>query len=183
MSGPGGFVAAVGRLSVFIGKACGVLYIAAIGLSVFEVFMRYVLSAPTTWTNETIMALCGTAWLLSVGAVTQRQRHITVTFLELLVPASVWRAMGLFAIVASLLAVAGLAYAGWQPAAEALHMVQRSGSAFNPPLPAYLKTMLIVACALYLLQLLANLASRYRGKHDTGMSHGDPTDFHPDKTD
>lgn len=152
-----GFVGLVGRISVFIGKSCGVLYLAAIALSAYEVFMRYALDAPTAWTNETVMTLCATAWLLSVGAVTQQNRHITVTVMELVVPHAIWRRLALFAIVASLLAAAGLLYAGWEPAQMAVRGMERSGSAFNPPMPAYLKAMLLVACGLYILQLLANL--------------------------
>lgn len=79
------FVEHMGKISVFLGKACGVFYIAAIALSVYEVFMRYALDAPTSWTFETIMVLVATAWLFCVGAITQQRRHITVTTMELLV--------------------------------------------------------------------------------------------------
>lgn len=34
------FVETMGRVSVFLGKACGPFYLAAIGLSVYEVFTR-----------------------------------------------------------------------------------------------------------------------------------------------
>ena len=176
------FSNAIGRLSVFLGKSCGVFYLAAIALSAYEVFMRYVLDAPTAWTSETIMALCATAWLLCAGAVTQQHRHITVTVMEMLVGAALWRRMAKLALLLSALAVAGLLYCAWDPMIAAINSVQRSGSAFDPPTPTYLKTMLVIAGALYLLQILANLVAPSDHSHDRGTSHADlVVDDDPDR--
>ena len=151
------FVEMVGKLSVFLGKACGVFYLAAIGLSIFEVFMRYAFNAPTSWTSETIMTLVATAWLFCVGAVTQQRRHITVTTMELLLGEKVWNRLTKVAIVISMIAVSGLLVMLWGPMIKVLKMPQTTGSAFDPPTPTYIKTMFVVAAALYLLQLFANL--------------------------
>jgi len=151
------FVEGMGRISVFLGKACGAFYIAAIALSVYEVFMRYALGAPTSWTSETIMALVATAWLLCVGAVTQQRRHITVTTMELLVGQPVWTRMKKVAIAISMIGVTGMVVMLWGPMTKVLKATQTTGSAFDPPSPTYIKTLFFVAGCLYLLQLLANL--------------------------
>jgi TRAP-type C4-dicarboxylate transport system permease small subunit len=148
-----------GKFSVFIGHACGAFYFSAIVLAVAEVVMRYIFESPTTWNLEIIMALCGSAWLLSIGAVTQQQRHITVTVLELVVKPSYWKIIQKLAIVITIVAILGLIWASWQPAMHSLQSIERSGSAFNPPLPSYLKVMLLISCFLYLLQLVSNLIS------------------------
>lgn len=150
------FVKYVGMLSVFLGKACGVFYIAAIGLSVYEVFMRYVLNSPTSWTSETIMMLVATAWLLCVGAVTQQRRHITVTTMELVIGKKLWDQISKTAILISMAGVLGLIIMLWDPMVKILKAPQTTGSAFDPPSPTYIKTMLVVAACLYLLQLIAN---------------------------
>lgn len=168
-------VTAIGKFSVFLGKACGPFYIAAIGLSVWEVFTRYALSAPTVWTTEAIMALCATAWMISAAAVTQQHRHITVTVMEILVGASMWRRMRRAAMLISLLAVVGLLWANWQPFLRAIAHLERSGSAFNPPLPSYLKTMIIFALITYAVQIIANLLDRDTQTHDHGTGHMDLT--------
>lgn len=151
------FVDFIGKISVFLGKACGVFYLTAIALSVYEVFMRYALNAPTSWTSETIMALVATAWLFCVGAVTQQRRHITVTTMELLVGEKMWNRMQKFAILLSLIAVAGLIWMLWGTATKIIARPQSSGSAFDPYTPTYIKTAFVAAGALYFLQLLANL--------------------------
>jgi len=154
------FVTAVGKLSVFLGKACGMFYIAAIALSVYEVFMRYALGTPTSWTSETIMALVATAWLFCVGAVTQQRRHITVTTMELLVGEVVWGRMKRIAILISMLGVAGLMIMLWGPMVKILQAPQTTGSAFDPPVPTFIKTAFFFAGCLYFLQLVANLLDR-----------------------
>lgn len=109
------FVIIFGGISAFLGQACGMFYVTAIALSVYEVFMRYALSAPTAWTSETIMMLVATAWLLCVGAVTNERRHITVAKMELLVGATLWRRMKKLAILLSMIAVTGLIIMLWGP--------------------------------------------------------------------
>jgi TRAP-type C4-dicarboxylate transport system permease small subunit len=151
------FVEYVGKLSVFLGKACGVFYIAAIALSGYEVFMRYALGAPTSWTSETIMMLVATAWLFCVGAVTQQRRHITVTTMELLVGEVVWNRMKKIAIIISMIGVGGLIVMLWGPMVKILQAPQTTGSAFDPPSPTYIKTAFVVAACIYFLQLAANL--------------------------
>lgn len=151
------FVNGMGRISVFLGKACGVFYLTAIALSVYEVFMRYALGAPTSWTSETIMMLVATAWLMCVGAVTQQRRHITVTTMELLVGERLWHRMTKIAILLSMVAVGGLVIMMWGPMVKVLTAMQTTGSAFDPPSPTYIKTAFVAAGVLYFLQLLANL--------------------------
>jgi len=151
------FVESVGKLSVFLGKMCGVFYFAAILLSVYEIFMRYAFNAPTSWTSETIMMMVATAWLLCVGAVTQQRRHITVTSMELMLGEKLWNRLSKVAILISMVGVTGLIIMVWDPMVKVLQHPQTTGSAFDPPSPTYYKTLFDVAGFLYLLQLTANL--------------------------
>ncbi len=166
-----GFVNVMGAVSVFLGRACGVFYLAAIALSIYEVVMRYAFGAPTSWTSETIMMLVATAWLFCVGAVTRQRRHITVTTMELLVGEDIWNRTKKAAIVISMIAVAGLIVMLWGPMIKVLQAPQTTGSAFDPPSPTYVKTAFVAAAALYLLQLAANLvdpAGKSGGTADGG---------------
>tara|TARA_R110000782_G_scaffold265178_1_gene358746 strand:- start:18113 stop:18604 length:492 start_codon:yes stop_codon:yes gene_type:complete len=154
------FVRTIGKLSVLTGKACGPFYVTAIVISLYEVFTRYALNAPTVWTTEAIMCAIGAAWMLSVGAVTQQNRHITVTVLELLLGRKVWQVLSKVSLGLSMLAVSGLLWASFMPAVHAVQRMERSGSAFNPPVPTFLKVLLVAALTMYLLQLLARLIEK-----------------------
>ncbi|KXF82939.1 TRAP transporter small permease subunit [Enterovibrio coralii] len=160
------FADVASKISVFIGKTCGIFYATAIILAVNEVIARYVFDAPTSWSLEIIMALCGSTWLLSAGAVTQQQRHITVTVMELVVSKATWRWMQRLALAISMLAVAGLIWAAWDPAMHAATYIERSGSAFNPPLPTYFKVLLLVAACLFFVQLAANLVLSFSNEEE-----------------
>ncbi|WP_424988284.1 TRAP transporter small permease subunit [Microbulbifer sp. S227A] len=169
------FATAIGKLSVFTGKACGPFYLAAIGLSVWEVFTRYALDAPTVWTTEIVMALCASAWMLSAAAVTQQHRHITVTVMEIVVGHKTWARMRRVAMLVSLTAVLGLLWANWQPFLRAIGHMERSGSAFNPPLPTYLKVMIVISLIMYALQIIAHILDPDDQVHDHGTGHMDLT--------
>ncbi len=154
---PDKFVIAVGRVSVFIGYACAVLLFVCVFISATEVVLRYVFDRPTVWSFEIVMGLCATVWVLSVGYVTQQQRHIAITMLELVVSKRAWNNLLLVQMVVAAFAVGMLLWALYDPVVSSLTYIERSGSAFNPPLPVYLKVMLCIGSVLYLLQLLANI--------------------------
>jgi hypothetical protein len=56
---------------------------------------------------------------------------------------------------------------------RAIAGIQRTGSAFSSPEPTILKTMLVIGAALYLLQLIANLAKLLRHEDDETPRLGD----------
>ena len=77
--------------------------------------------------------------------------------------------MELVSLGVAIFALSALIWAAWEPAMMALHGGERSGSSFNPLLPAYLKPTLVVGAFLYLLQLLANVVHWFedQAKGDT----------------
>jgi TRAP-type mannitol/chloroaromatic compound transport system permease small subunit len=145
------------RISVFIGQACSVLLFACIVASATEVVMRYGFDMPTVWSTELAMTLCATAWVLSVGFVTQRNRHISITMLELVVGPKVWRIFRLIQMLIAFGAVLVLTMALWKPAIKVLGRTEYSGTAFNSIQPTIFKVLIVIGCILYLAQLVANI--------------------------
>ncbi|HEV7417957.1 MAG TPA: TRAP transporter small permease [Tianweitania sediminis] len=151
------YASSMDRVSVFVGHSCSVLFFACIIASALEVVMRYGFDRPTSWSTELSMTLCATAWVLAVGYVTERNRHISITMLEIVVGPRIWRFFRLLQLLAAFLAVSFLARAVWGPAMKVLSRPEFSGTAMNSLQPSYLKVLLLVGCVLYLLQLLANI--------------------------
>lgn len=145
------------RLSVFIGHGCSVLFFACIAVSALEVVMRYGFDRPTVWSTELAMTLCASAWVLAVGYVTQRHRHISITMIETLVGEKVWRVLRLVQMLIAFGAIFVLTLALWDPMLKVLRRTEHSGTALNSLQPTYLKILLVVGCGLYLLQLAANI--------------------------
>ena len=148
---------AIDGFSVFLGHASGMFYFACIAISAFEVVLRYGFNSPTIWSAELTMVLCSSAWILSVGYITERRRHISITMLEMLVSRAVWHWLRLAQILIALGAVSVLAWAAWRPAAKALQRAEYSGTALNSLEPSVFKVLLVIGCLLYILQLLSNL--------------------------
>lgn len=152
-----GYAEIMDRFSVFIGHACSTLFFACIVISALEVVLLYGFDSPTVWSTELAMTLCATVWVLSVGYVTQRNRHISITMMELLVSPRVWRYFRLVQLLVAFGAILVLTMALWGPAAKVLGRTEHSGTAFNSPQPTYLKVLIVVGCGLCLAQLVANI--------------------------
>lgn len=117
------------------------------------------------------MTLCASAWVLSVGYVTERHRHISITMLEMLLGKRLWRYFRLIQMSIATGAMIVLSMALYQPAAHALARTEHTGTAFNSLQPTYLKVLLLVGCIFYILQLLANIIRWSQGT-EGGVSDG-----------
>ncbi|MCV2867471.1 TRAP transporter small permease [Defluviimonas sp. WL0002] len=162
---------AMDSVSVFIGRGCSVLFFACVIISALEVVMRYGFDSPTVWSTELAMTLCASAWVLSVGYVTERHRHISITMLELVVGPRVWHLFRLFQMIVAFGAVLVLTMALWGPAAKVLGRTEYSGTAFNSIQPTIFKVLIVIGCLLYMAQLAANII-RWAQKTEGDVSGG-----------
>lgn len=154
------------RLDVWIvrsGNIIGWLYLVAVIISIFEVVMRYGFDSPTTWVHETTLMLVGIGMLWGGSYCMAEDRHIRVTVIRDSMPIRVRRGVDIFVALLTLLFCTGLAWAGFLMAHKALFdptgmfRLQRSGSAFNSPAPAVVKTLLFIVVTLMTIQAIQQL--------------------------
>lgn len=154
------------RLDIWIvklGNVVGWLYFVAVVISVFEVIMRYGFDRPTTWAHETTLMLVGIGMLWGGSYCMAEDRHIRVTVIRDAMGKRTRRIVDVIVGVLNLLFCAGLAWAGYLMTQKALFdptgvfRAQRSGSAFNSPAPAVVKTVLFIVVALMTLQAIQQL--------------------------
>jgi tripartite ATP-independent transporter DctM subunit len=147
----------VDDISRFVGVAVSQLYLIAIFATIWEVFSRYVMDAPTSWAFELVMTCSATAWIMSGGYLALYKRHIGITVIYGMVSdRAKWR----LDLVAMITGVAALTLFIDDNIVRALHsigLVERTGSAFNSPEPMILKSVLSLGSFLYLMQLLVLL--------------------------
>ena len=147
----------VDHVSHFTGISISVFYLVAALATLYEVFSRYVLDAPTYWAFETVMMICAAAWMLSSGYITLKQRHIGITVFHVLAsPRQRWW-LDLFAMIVGVVALYMLLTDGAVRAYISIGRVEKSGSAFNSPLPMMMKSLMVAGAFLYLAQLVVNL--------------------------
>lgn len=138
--------------------AAGIVIAALILL--MEVFLRYVLNAPTIWAHETTVFLCGIAFIFGGLYCTCRNTHIRVVIIYDHFPPGLRRVADIVISLVSALASGFFAYAAY-------HMVQRAvvtpsgeirlettGSAWSPPTPALIKIFILIVMILLVVQFL-----------------------------
>lgn len=125
-----------------------------------EVFLRYVLNSPTVWAHETTTFLCGISFLYGGLYCASRNSHIRVVLIYDILPPRVRRIVNIVISFASFIAAGFFTYAAWIMSSKALFAptgdfrMERSGSAWNPPAPALVKTFLLIVMILMTIQFL-----------------------------
>jgi tripartite ATP-independent transporter DctM subunit len=104
-----------------------------------------------------VMVLCASAWMISAGYITLKQRHIGITVIYILVSDRARWWLDLFAMLIGVAALYLLLTDAALRSYTAIGTIERSGSAFNSPLPMMLKSMLALGAFIYLIQLMVNL--------------------------
>jgi len=153
----------VDHLSHFTGIAVSLLYLVAAGATLWEVLTRYVFNKPTQWVFEVVMVLCAACWMLSSGYITMRKRHIAITVFSSIASPRVRWLLELFAMLVGIAALFLLLSDASIHAYTAVANVERTGSAFNSPMPMLLKMLLALGSLLYLTQLTVNLHRHVHG--------------------
>lgn len=147
----------VDHISHISGIAISVFYVVAALATLYEVFSRYLLNAPTFWAFETVMVTCAAAWMLSAGYITMKQRHIAITVFHVMASGRQRWWLDLFAMVVGIIALYMLLTDAPIRAYDSVMRLEKSGSAFNSPLPLMMKSLMVTGAFMYLAQLTVNL--------------------------
>jgi C4-dicarboxylate transporter, DctQ subunit len=155
----------IDRLATRIGQAFAWLFIAAIILSAYEVAMRYVFGAPSSWAHPTTTTLCQIGFAIGGAWCMVKDDHIRITFVpDQLAPAKRWWTE-LLALLTGVFYLAGLLYAVWLDARAAIWKFGFDGAWApemtpgppNWPLPSIGKAALVVGTALFLAVVAGRL--------------------------
>ncbi len=147
----------VDHFSHVVGIAISSFYLIAALATLVEVFSRYVLNAPTFWAFETVMVTVAAAWMLSAGYVTLKKRHIGITVIHGITTKRQQWWLDLIAMLVGIFALYMLLTDAPIRAYVSIERVEKSGSAFNSPLPMMMKSLMVIGAFMYLTQLMVNL--------------------------
>ena len=155
----------VDRLAVAAGKGFSWLFIVAIVLSAYEVAMRYVFGAPSSWALPTTTTICQIGFALGGAWCMVKGEHIRITFVpDQLSPGKRWW-VELIALATGVFYLAGLLYAVYLDAKAAIWKFGFDGAWApentpgppNWPLPSIGKAALVIGTALFLAVVLAQM--------------------------
>ncbi|MEM1076453.1 MAG: TRAP transporter small permease [Pseudomonadota bacterium] len=153
------------RLAVFIGRVTMMLVVLLTSVMLYEVILRYVFEAPTLWANELSLWLAGFVFLCAGLYAMQQRSHIRIVLLYDVVPRPVQRLFDILSTICIVMFAFFLVYGGYGEAFDKFYRWETFGTAFDPPIPATLKPMVLVIVSLVALQAVVNLISDWNKEH------------------
>lgn len=178
---PQGAIPEAGMLGWLIDRG-GIVFavgiVASMLILIQEVVLRYVFNAPTIWAHETTIFLCATAFIYGGLYCTARNTHIRVVLLYDLAQGRARRLLEAAISLICLFASGFFAWAAWLMVQRAIFRpdgsirFQTSGSAWDPPFPAYLKLFLLAVLGLMALQFLILTINHAKAAFQSGERAG-----------
>lgn len=152
----------IDRLSRKLGDWVAWCFLVAAILTCIEVIADAFFDAPTIWVHDSTIMLCATAFLIGGAYAMQRNEHIRINVIYDLFSDRVrwWCDLLTYALTTVYLGVL-TAITGVQ-AAESVRLVERSGRAWDFPMPMVVRSMLFIGATLLLLQTLSAIVRHLR---------------------
>jgi len=150
------FISGVTRLNDFVGRWIALLVFAMFAFLLLEVGFRYLLNAPTVWTNELTQMLFGVYAVMSGGYIMAHRGHVNVDLLHSQLPPRKRAAIDIFTSLIFFIFTLALLWFGIDMANESISSWESSYSAWNPPIWP-VKLAIPVGTGLLVLQGLAKL--------------------------
>ena len=149
------------RTTLSISRVAMWLVACVVAVMLYEVVSRYVFDRPTLWANELSLWLAGILYLFS-GLYAMRERaHIRVTVFYDAFPRSVQRVLDVIAVLVVIAFTVGLVLGAQDSVMNAVMRWERFGTAWDPPLPATVKPLILIVTTLIAIQAISNYFADY----------------------
>lgn len=143
-------------------------FILAMGILIFEIFMRHVFNSPTLWVHETTTFLSAIGFVFGGLYCAARDKHIRVVIFYDIVGPKMRKSLDVAISIVCMTASGFFAWAAWLMVKRAtltptgdIHF-ETTGSAFNAPYPGILKLFLLVILILLVVQFLIHAINYVR---------------------
>jgi len=145
------------RISLLIGRITMLMIAGVVLVMLYEVILRYVFERPTLWANELSLWMAGFVFLFSGLYAMQQRCHIRIYLLYDVMPRWLQKACDVLSTILICVFAFAMVWGGFQEAYDKLMRWETFGTAFDPPIPATLKPMVLVIICLIALQAISNL--------------------------
>ncbi|MEO0913874.1 MAG: TRAP transporter small permease [Pseudomonadota bacterium] len=145
------------RLSLFLGRVTMALVALIVCVMFYEVVLRYVFERPTLWANELSLWMAGFVFLLAGLYAMQQRSHIRIYLLYDVLPRWLQRICDIISATLIILFAFFMFYGGYTEARDKFLRWETFGTAFDPPIPATLKPLVLIVIGLVALQAAWNL--------------------------
>ena len=128
-----------------------------VAIMFYEVVMRYLFIRPTLWVNEMSLWVAGGIYLTAGLYSLQQRSHIRIFIIYDIVPRWLQRIFDLLSVFCLLVFVFAVIWGGFGEAWAKLMRWETFGTAFDPPIPATIKPLILVTLFFLALQAVSNL--------------------------
>lgn len=123
----------------------------------YEVVMRYAFSAPTLWVNEMSLWAGGAIYLTSGLYAMQQRSHIRIFVLYDMMPDFIKKLFNFLSVFCLVIFAFAVIWGGFGEAAAKFARWETFGTAFDPPIPATNKPLVMMTLLFVMLQAISNL--------------------------
>jgi len=123
----------------------------------YEVLMRYVFESGTLWANELSLWMAGFVFLLSGSYAIQQRCHIRIHLLYDVLQRPLKKTCDVISTALICLFAFMLFYGAYGEAVAKFLRWEKFGTAFDPPMPATLKPLILFGVILVAAQAVSNL--------------------------
>lgn len=123
----------------------------------YEVVLRYVFFAPTLWVNEMSLWVAGAIYLTAGLYSMQQRSHIRIFILYDIAPLWLRRIFDVTSFICVLIFAFAVVWGGFGEATAKFFRWEKFGTAFDPPIPATIKPLILTLLLLLTLQACSNL--------------------------
>ncbi|PHP66024.1 hypothetical protein CSC94_15550 [Zhengella mangrovi] len=147
----------IDRITWTISRATMILPAVIVVVMTIEVIKRYIFASGTLWANELSLWIAGAVYLLAGLYAMQQRSHIRITLLYDIVPTWLRRAFDIISLALLLVFVFSVIWGGFGEAWAKMMRWERFGTAWDPPIPATMKPLILGVLVLTALQAISNL--------------------------
>lgn len=159
----------IDRISLGISRVAMFMTAFVVAIIFYEVVMRYIFESPTLWVNEMSLWVAGMIYLFAGLYVMQQRGHISIYILYDMSPLWLQRVFDVLSTLFTCAFAAALVWGGFNEAWAKMMRWETFGTAFDPPIPATMKPLILIIVVLTALQMVMNLINdwnRPRRPHD-----------------
>jgi TRAP-type C4-dicarboxylate transport system permease small subunit len=139
----------------------------------YEVVSRYVFSRPTLWANELSLWIAAVVFLLAGQYAMQQRSHIRIYVLYDMMPRWLRKTADCLSVFLIWFFAFALVWGGYNDARTRFLRMETFGTAWDPPIPAIVKPVILITIVLVAVQALSNLIADWNKAPE---SHADEID-------
>jgi len=146
----------------------------------YEVVMRYLFLRPTLWVNEMSLWVAGGVYLTAGLYALQQRSHIRIFVIYDMFPKPIRQACDVLSVVCVCIFAFAVIWGGFGEAKAKLLRWETFGTAFDPPIPATIKPLILITLILLAIQSVSNLIHDWNREPEV-HDPADDLDISPDE--